>query len=218
MRILAVALALSGCAVPATPPSTPPVVPAARAAAAPGWRPGDQWIYGWTSGTETATKIVEVIEIKQINGTAFYLLRAGDLEHFWTRDLEWAGSMRNQKVESRMTPPEPLFVWPLEPGRRWDHRGIYEDPSGKKQANDSFSVAGVEVVETPAGRFNAFKVVRETDSRDSDQYWYVPEVRFYVKWIGRRGDMQFEEQLREYRPAARLIPEQPPAGTPSHTR
>lgn len=219
VRLCAVALALGACAAPAAPPATPAEAPAPpRAVTAPSWRPGDQWIFGSTSGTETVTKTVEVVEIRQIKGTPFYLLRSGDVEHFWTRDLEWAGSMRDQKVESRMTPPEPLFVWPLEPGRRWEHRGTYEDRSGKRQANDSFSVVGVEVVEIPAGRFTALKVVRETDNRDSDQYWYVPEVRFYAKWIGRRGDKQFEEQLREYRPAPRLIPDPSPSGSPSPTK
>jgi hypothetical protein len=85
---------------------------------------------------------------------------------------------------------------------------------GKVQHNDSFAVIAAETVEVPAGRFRALKVVRETDRRDSDLYWYAPEVRWYVKWIGRRRDTQFEEQLREYRMAPRLIPESAP-GTPS---
>jgi hypothetical protein len=172
-------------------------------------------VYGWRSGTEAATRSIEVLEIKEINGLSYYLLRAGDLEHLWTRELQWAGSLRDQRIEARMTPPAPLFVWPLEPGRRWQHRGVYEDRSGKRQVNDSFLVVGVETVEVPAGRFDAFKVVRETDSRDSDQYWYAPEVGFYVKWAGRRGDIEFEEQLREYRRAPRLIPESPQPAPPS---
>ena len=49
-------------------------------------------------------------------------------------------------------------------------------------------VVAAEAVAVPAGRFNAWKIVRETERRDSDQYWYAPDVRFYVKWIGRRGD------------------------------
>ena len=92
---------------------------------------------------------------------------------------------------------------------------MYEDRSGKTEFRDVFSVVGAESVEVPAGRFHAFKIVRETDRRDSDQYWYAPDVRFYIKWIGRRGDTQFEEQLREFHPAHRLIPVQPSTGSPS---
>jgi hypothetical protein len=31
-------------------------------------------------------------------------------------------------------------------------------------------------------------------------------VQFYVRWIGRRGDTEFEENLREYHMGPRLIP------------
>lgn len=174
-------------------------------------------MYGWTSGSETGTKTVEVVEVREINKVMFYLVRVGELEHFYTLDLQWAGTMRDRKVESRMSPPQPWFVWPLEGGRRWTHHATYEDANGKTEFTDRFSVVSTEIVEVPAGRFNAVKVVRETDRRDVDEYWFAPEVRFYVKWVGRRGDAQFEEQLRDYRQASRLIPDRSPA-PPSPTR
>ena len=55
----------------------------------------------------------------------------------------------------------------------------------------------------PAGRFQAMRVARQSDGRDSDEYWYAAEVRWYVRWVGRRGDVTFEERLKEYRPAPR---------------
>ena len=214
-------LALAGCAVQGSPttPSAPtaseaaPVMPAVLAP--PTWRPGDRWVYGWTSGSESGIKTVEAVEIKEINRISFYLVRVGAVEAFWTRDLHWAGTMQDGRVASRMKPPQPWFAWPLKAGQTWSHRGTYEDGSGRTEFNDVFSVVAAEVVEVPAGRFNAFKIVRETERRDSDQYWYAPDVRFYVKWVGRRGDTQFEEQLREYHPAPRLIPAQPSTGSPS---
>jgi len=211
-------LAISGCATPlASPPPGTASVPAA-VSSPPEWRPGDRWVYGWTSGSEAGTKTVEVIEIREINKIMFYLVRVGDLEHFYTRELQWAGAMREQKVESRMSPPEPWFVWPLEQGRQWTHQATYEDANGKTEVTDRFSTVTSETVEVPAGRFSAVKVVRETNRRDSDEYWYAPEVRFYVKWVGRRGDAHFEEQLREYRQAPRLIPGPPSSAPPSTTR
>ena len=214
-------LAIGGCATPTNPTApTPPAAaqPPMAVSAPPEWRPGDRWVYGWTSGSETGTKTVEVLEIREINAVRFYLVQVGDLQHFYTRDIQWAGTMRDQKVESRMTPPEPWFVWPLEEGRRWTHRATYEDGKSKREINDQFSAVTTEVVEVPAGRFNAVKVVRQTDRRDLDEYWYAPEVRFYVKWVGRRGDAQFEEQLREYRQAPRLDSGSPPRQPPSTTR
>jgi len=214
-------VSLGGCAAPATSPTLSPAVSASALASItspPEWRPGDQWVYGWTSGSETGTKTVEVVEIREINKVTFYLVRVGDLEHFYTRELQWAGTMREQKVESRMSPPQPWFVWPLEGGRRWTHHATYEDANSKTEVTDRFSVVATEVVEVPAGRFNAVKVVRETDRRDVDEYWYAPDVRFYVKWVGRRGDAQFEEQLRVYRQAPRLIPGPPSSPPPSTTK
>ena len=223
MAALLLVLALSiliGCAAQGPPSATraPTVAQPAAVSAAPSppaWRPGDRWIYGWTSGGESGTKTIEALEIREINTVSFYVARVGDVDVFYTRELAWAGSMQEGRVTSRMTPPQPWFAWPLRIGQRWTHRGTYEDRSGKTEVNDVFSVVGVETVEVPAGRFNALKIVRETERRDSDQYWYAPDVRFYVKWIGRRGDTAFEEQLRAYHPAPRLIPAPPPAGSPS---
>jgi len=214
-------LILTGCAAQGVPPTSP--AQAAREAmpvasvipSPPTWRPGDRWVYGWTSGAESGVKTVEALEIMEINQVSFYLLRVGDAEAFWTRDLRWAGAMQDGRVASRMTPPQPWFAWPLRIGQTWTHRGTYEERSGRTELNDAFSVVAAETVEVPAGRFSAFKIVRETERRDSDQYWYAPDVRFYVKWIGRRGDTAFEEQLREYHPAPRLIPAPPSTGSPS---
>ena len=221
-RALAVLLllTLAGCAaqnppVTSSAPAAETAAAAPQAAVPPSWRPGDRWVYGWTSGAERGVKTVEAVEIREINRASFYLVRVGEVEIFYTRDLHWAGTVEDGRVAARMTPPQPLFEWPLEAGRRWTHRGTYEDRSGKTSFNDVFSVIAAEVVDVPAGRFNTFKIVRQTERRDSDEYWYAPEVRFYVKWIGRRGDTQFEEQLREYHPAPRLIPAPASTGPPS---
>ena len=95
---------------------------------------------------------------------------------------------------------------------------VYEALDEDKRVTETFAVVASEIVEVPAGRFPALKVVREASSRDSDQYWFAPEVRWYVRWIGRRGEDQFEERLREYHMAPRLIPEPAPVETPSKTR
>jgi hypothetical protein len=210
---------LAGCAAPdRSPPGRMAVETApmtSKVPSAPGWRPGDRWVFGWTSGAESGVKTLEALEITEVNSVSFYRLRDGDREVFWTLDLRWAATSEDGRVAARMTPPHPWFTWPLEVGRTWTHRGTYEDRSGKTEFSDVFSVVAAEAVEVPAGRFNALKIVRQTDRRDSDQYWYAPEVSFYVKWIGRRGETQFEEQLREYHPAPRLIPGPAPAGPPS---
>ena len=118
------------------------------------------------------------------------------------------------EVQAKMTPPQPWFIGLSRRAATGPIAGPTRTPR-EECHHDTFSVVGAEVVEVPAGRFNTLKVVRETDTRDSDQYWYAPPVRFYVKWIGRRGGDEFEEVLREYRPAPRLIPGGGPARSPS---
>jgi hypothetical protein len=186
---------------PATLDSTFKTVAASRTP--PDWRPGDRWLYGLLIGTEHGTKTVEVVEIRDINNVPFYIVRVGELQHFYTTQLQWAGHAREQKIESRMSPPLPWFTWPLEPGRQWTYRGTFQDPSGSVNRSDNFVVLASEVVEVPAGRFNALKVVHESDRGDRDEYWYAPDVRSYVKWSWQRGASRTEEQLREYRAAPR---------------
>lgn len=200
----AVALWLSACATPDGPlPGTVPAPPAARVDSPPEWRPGDRWVYEWTSGSDTRTKSVEVIEIKEVNNVRYYLVRVGDTSHYYTMDLHWAGSARTSTVEARMIPPEPWFAWPLAVGSQWGHQGTFEERDSRTQHSDTFKVVAAESVNVPAGQFQALRVVREADPRNSDQYWYTPEVRWYARWIGRRGEVQFEERLREYHPAPR---------------
>lgn len=207
----ALILWLAACAIPQAPPSM------ARVSSPPEWRSGDRWVYEWKSGSERGTKSLEVVEIREVNRIRYYLVRIGSIHHYYTLDLHWAGSARASKVEARMVPPQPWFEWPLEVGRRWVHHGAYEERDAKRQHNDVFAVVAAETVEVPAGRFHALRVVREA-GQDSDEYWYAPEVRWYVRWIGRRGETQFEEQLREYSLAPTRLPESAPAAPPSKTK
>jgi hypothetical protein len=102
-----------------------------------------------------------------------------------------------------MVPPQPWFVWPLAPGARWAHQGRFEQRESAVTHDDRFTVVGQEKIEVPAGQYEAIRLLRETDRRDRDEYWYAPDIRWYARWLGRRGDVQFEERLREYRPAPR---------------
>ena len=214
----AIAIWLVACAARDSAPAGVAPPPIVRVNAPPEWRPGDRWVYDWTSGTHTGTKIVEVLEIKEVNKVRYYVVRVGDSEQYYTLDFRWSGIVRDSRVEARMIPPQPWFIWPLEVGSRWVQRGVYEALDEDKRVTETFAVVASETVEVPAGRFPALKVVREASSRDSDQYWFAPEVRWYVRWIGRRGEVQFEERLREYHVAPRLIPEPAPVEPPSKTR
>jgi hypothetical protein len=200
------ALILLGC-LPGLSACMPAVRPTAvQASGPPDWRPGDRWVYEWKSGKDAGTKTAEVVEAREVNKTPYYVIRIEGTDHFYTRDLHWAAIVRESRVEARMTPPQPWFLWPLDVGRRWEHRGLYEERGTRHEQANTFAVVAAESVQVPAGQFAAVKIVREGNRADSDQYWFVPEMRWYVKWIGRRGEIEFEEGLREYQAAPRLIP------------
>src|SRR5262245_9520262 len=227
---------LSGCGVSTTQPAPTTAAPAstlAPPAASPGpaqpvtpptWKPGDRWTYAWTSGTERGQKTVEVREIRELNGVRYYVVRNAEADHYWTLDLHWVGSVRNAKAEARMDPPEPWYRWPLEIGRQWEHRGEFAQADGKRRAvEDVFVVLGTEAIQVPAGTFQGVRITRTGRAGDTDEYWYVPEVRSYVRWIGRRFDAQgnvqeFEERLSEFRAAGTSPPSREPLRAPSGLR
>lgn len=207
LALVAVALVVTGCAAASPPPVPADAGPARPAPAgpllAPDWRIGDRWVYEWTSGKENGTKTLEVVDVRDLDSVRYYVVRLGDSEHYYTPALHWAAAVRDGRVEARMLPPLPWFAWPLVPGARWAHQGRFEQREGVVAYDDRFAVIGPETVEVPAGRYEAVKLVRETNRRDADEYWYAPDVRWHARWLGRRGDVQFEERLREYRPAPR---------------
>lgn len=207
VRLGTVLLALSGCAAETSVP-TPvdpgtPRPPVATPLPAPTWQVGDRWTYEWTSGTQNGTKTIEVTGVRDVENARYYVVRLGGSEHYYTAALQWAAAVRDGRVEARMVPPQPWFAWPLAAGARWTHQGRFEQREGVATHDDRFTVIGPERVEVPAGRYDGVKIVRETDRGDGDEYWYAADVRWYARWLGRRGESRFEERLREYHPAPR---------------
>lgn len=189
-------LALIGCA--SQPPSQGVSPPAVRA---PEWRVGDRWQHAWIAGTEKGIKTSEVADIREMAGSRYYVLRVGATSWFFTPDLHWAGLAAEARIVARSSPPRPWFVWPLDVGRMWHYDGAYEDQERKTKVKEAYAVRNVETVQVPAGTFRAIRVERDGGTDGSDEYWYAPDVRWYVKWRGRRGIDQFEEVLTEFEPA-----------------
>ncbi len=212
--LLLVTLALTaGCASSAPPlastgagPVAPAATPAVATAVPAEWRPTDRWTWEWSAGADKGTKSAEVIERKTIGDAAFYLVRIGEFVHYYTSALDWAGAAKDGVVQARVEPPQPWFQWPLDVGRRWAHDGHFQGPEGSRQQQSRYAVTAVETIDVPAGRFKTIKIVRETSERDYDEYWYAPDVGWYVRWVGRRGELEFEERLTEHHRARRLIP------------
>lgn len=203
--IAGLGIMLAAC-TPVTAPAPsglPKSAPELRVEVPPEWRPGDRWVYRWRSAEQSGDRIVEVVEIRSMGGVRYYVARSDNVHEYWTPELHWAALVRDTKVEARMLPPEPWFVWPLEVGRRWTHSGVFEDREGRRESTHQFQVEAAETVEVPAGRFDTLRVVRETTTLHFDRYWYAPEVGSYVKWTGRRGHTEFAVELMEFRAGPR---------------
>jgi hypothetical protein len=204
----------TGCGIGGAPPGSAPAPASTQApsrvveqpfGSVPEWRRGDRWVYEWASGSDRGTRTVEVLEPKTVNGVEYYVVEIGPTsEQYYTKDLHFAASVQASRVLARAVPPQPWFKWPLTAGTQWEYRGVYEERQGSKSQHDVFGIVGIEQVTVAAGTFRTFKVVRKSDGPDSDQYWYAPDVRWYVRWIGRRGDVEFDEQLKAYQPAPRV--------------
>lgn len=191
--------------------------PPQMVATAPEWRVGDRWRHAWTVGAQTGVKTSEVVSVREMGGVRFYVVRVERLSRYYTLDLHWAANVVESRVAARAQPPEPWFMWPLEVGKRWEYQGAFEDRERKEQLRESYSVLSVERIEVPAGTFWAFKLVRQGADGSSDQYWYAPDARWYIKWLGRRGTEEFQETLQDYvagtggTPSA-PTPDRPPGG------
>src|SRR2546425_10420718 len=188
--LTALAVLQSGCTAGA--PAANSGAPAARSlptslAGPPEWRTGDRWNFSWTSGTESGTKTLEIVEIREVNQVRYYVVRLGGTDHltYYTRELHWAAAVRESRVEARMVPAHPSYLWPLEVGHEWADQGTFEERNGKASYRDRFRVVAVEREEVPAGRFETLKIVRETDGRDFDEYCDAAAVRWHARLKGR---------------------------------
>jgi len=190
---------------------------AQESAARPVWRAGDKWVHAWTAGAEKGIKTSEARGLREVMGVQYQVVRMEPLDVYFTVDLQWTwvASVAESRVTARAVPPLPWFTWPLEVGRRWEYQGILEDQQHKDSLRDSYKVVSVESVTVPAGTFRAFKIVREANGSIMDEYWYAPDVRWYVKWVGHRGKDEFQEVLQEYVPAPQTGAPAPSADRPA---
>src|SRR5688572_30973044 len=95
LSVVSVLLAVGGCAAGSVPPGRDAEAPRpaiASSHAAPTWLPGDLWVYEWTSGKESGTKTVEVLGVREASNARYYVLRIGDVEHYYTDGLHWAAA------------------------------------------------------------------------------------------------------------------------------
>jgi hypothetical protein len=200
--------ALSGCAPPTpVPPQSvetarPPRVEAK--ADRPEWKIGYEWQYSWKDPSGSGTLVKEIIREEPFAGVPSFVVRRGKSEDFYTKDvLGLLGTMSGGRIAVKRSAPFQTLSWPLEVGKEWTNSYITERPGEK--SSESFEnrivVAKQEPVEVPAGTFDAFKIEIYNGRTGTllNEYWYGPEVKWFVKSRVYNREGVREEELESFK-------------------
>jgi hypothetical protein len=221
---------LAGCAprppkpVIRAPGAAPPVIPVAPAPSAPVNKPpaaegvslyfphrlGDSWQMVMKGDAES-----EKLDLSIATGgpgsdpNRFYLITRRGSEVVG-RDGYAADEKGLNFVSSgvpdltRMDPPMPILRLPVVSGDKWDWKGKFRSAAGDLDADATFSVAGPDRIETPAGIFDAFRVEQKVvvhaspDVTTTTTMWLAPNVGL-VKQVVESPDHKGEALLSAYK-------------------
>ncbi len=171
----------------------------------PIWKVGYKWEYEWenpeTGSSGTITR--RIIREDAFDGIPCFVIKYGRTEGFFTKDvLGFLASKRKGRVITKRDAPDQPLAWPLKVGKQWNNVYTREKPQEESSSNFDLQVvvAKLEEVTVPAGMFKAFKieVYYSHTGNLSSEWWYSPEVEWFVKWI-RYGSSPREERLKSYK-------------------
>jgi hypothetical protein len=170
----------------------------------PRWSAGDSWTYRGKGRDGAYTITRRVLQAAPFEGVDAYEVEAGDSRYWYTTRLGYLARVTDGRTVRRAMPPED-WQWPLQVGKTWSATVTWiEGPAQDRQfvLTSVWAVEAVEDVKTPAGTFNAFKVSRrEIESGASQEFWYSPAVRGWVKVRGRdTAAGTYEEELTAFSP------------------
>ena len=172
--------------------------------AKPEWKPGNQWRYGWKRPGTSGTLTREVLREESFAGVPAYVVRAGKNENFYAKEvLGLLATKAGGKITLRRDVPYQPLSWPLEVGKEWKNSYVLErleEKSSQRYDNRIF-VSKVEAVQVPAGTFETFKIeVYGAHSGNlQTEYWYSPQVKWFVRTRTYEQDGVREEELLNYK-------------------
>lgn len=160
-------------------------VDAAASALAPLWERGYGWKYRWTSPRGSGTFVRTVVREETVSGVPHYVVQTGSRDIYYTKaDLAWLMERVDGAVETRGTPPDRRFDWPLAVGKEWDATYTLENLIERTTETRAwrYRVDAVDAVTVPAGTFHAFHVTgKDPTGRLVREYWYAPDIKGLVK-------------------------------------
>jgi len=145
------------------------VVNVAASAERPTYRVGESWIQ--SDGLH---------EVIAIDGDRMDIRIGRSRIHRFTTSFHLERVTEGERTVAQFDPPIPGLQWPLKVGLKWEYRGTFDDRAlgVRRPLENSYEVVAFEEVTTPAGNFEAFKIV----SRFST-YWYSPRANYIVRYL-----------------------------------
>ncbi len=174
-------------------------------------RVGDSWTYRSTNMIAPGTQENET-RVSFANDKVILMVstnRSDGKEMDSSSTPEWNYLTAQSGLMFR--PHSGLFRFPLHVGDKHEVKYELLRPrvnTVESSTTGSVSVVGWETVEVPAGKFRAIKVELDTMVRPLDgsrpfprqvTFWYVPEVRRWVKLQGTTPRNRFSEELLSYK-------------------
>jgi hypothetical protein len=166
-------------------------------------RVGDSWKYRNTSGESEFTLKVVSAE-KQADGTMLYLiekLAGAKIQLWYSKTSEWVLQHResypeHEGLEIKYAPAKQYLRNPLVAGAKWNWAG---KSVTQNDLNESHQVIGPEMVEVPAGKFMAMKIVSQISeaSPKTVTTWYAKGVGM-VKYVTDAGQIHYGYELVDY--------------------
>ena len=169
----------------------------------PTWNAGDSWTYRGRGPSGTFNVTRKVLREGVFEGREAYEVDGGGTHYWYTKQLGYLARTKGDETTRLARPPED-WQWPIQVGKQWSAIVAWIDRTDTQQQTYTLtSVWTVEVyeeVKTPAGTFKAFKVTRrEIESGASQELWYSPEVKSWIKIRGANtADGNYEEELTSF--------------------
>ncbi|NGZ28312.1 MAG: hypothetical protein G8345_15645 [Magnetococcales bacterium] len=178
---------LSGCETPSGALPAPPQT-TERQVTLPAWQVGDQWQYsdGYT------------LAVTKVEGPVTTFQRKDKPDNWFQRQGVFKLSSKNHRGNARREvyhSKDPNEIFPLKIGNKSLFVREYTVNGRLVVHQSSWSVDGRETIQVPAGKFDCWILVWQTQNTAGswsgyEKWWYSPLVRHYVRMEYRYGDMQ----------------------------
>ena len=163
---------------------------------------GDRWVVELRYAT-TADEYTEVVTaVDQKDGATIVTVgreadgKVGPLSHVKVTD---EGLFRMSNLGTTYDPPYCILKFPVKPGQAWTSEVT---SGGAVRTTFKYKAIQEEDVEVPAGKFRAFRLEVDIDSRGQTRksvIWYAPRVGI-VKMDHQDGESSYVRLLKKFEP------------------